>query len=92
MINAVLVFNNAGQPRLTKFYTQLVRFNPDLDLTLADNTKGNQRSAATDIGDLRSRSQPPCLSMQLPAVPNGTRILWHDRAKAQVRSLWHVRT
>lgn len=24
MINAVLVFNNAGQPRLTKFYTQLV--------------------------------------------------------------------
>jgi len=25
MINAVLVFNNTGQPRLTKFYTQLVR-------------------------------------------------------------------
>jgi AP-3 complex subunit sigma len=25
MINAVLVFNNNGQPRLTKFYTQLVR-------------------------------------------------------------------
>ena len=25
MINAVLVFNNSGQPRLTKFYTQLVR-------------------------------------------------------------------
>lgn len=24
MINAVLVFNNSGQPRLTKFYTQLV--------------------------------------------------------------------
>jgi len=24
MINAVLVFNNNGQPRLTKFYTQLV--------------------------------------------------------------------
>jgi AP-3 complex subunit sigma len=24
MINAVLVFNNTGQPRLTKFYTQLV--------------------------------------------------------------------
>lgn len=24
MLNAVLVFNNAGQPRLTKFYTQLV--------------------------------------------------------------------
>jgi hypothetical protein len=28
MINAVLVFNNAGQPRLTKFYTQLVRTTP----------------------------------------------------------------
>lgn len=26
MINAVLVFNNAGQPRLTKFYTQLVHY------------------------------------------------------------------
>jgi hypothetical protein len=25
MINAVLVFNNNGQPRLTKFYTQIVR-------------------------------------------------------------------
>jgi Clathrin adaptor complex small chain len=24
MINAVLVFNNSGQPRLTKFYTQIV--------------------------------------------------------------------
>lgn len=28
MINAVLVFNNSGQPRLTKFYTQLVRYSP----------------------------------------------------------------
>lgn len=28
MINAVLVFNNAGQPRLTKFYTQLVHVLP----------------------------------------------------------------
>jgi sensor domain CHASE-containing protein len=27
MINAVLVFNNNGQPRLTKFYTQLVSSN-----------------------------------------------------------------
>jgi hypothetical protein len=30
MINAVLVFNNAGQPRLTKFYTQLVLVLPCL--------------------------------------------------------------
>lgn len=28
MINAVLVFNNNGQPRLTKFYTQLVCTSP----------------------------------------------------------------
>jgi AP-3 complex subunit sigma len=26
MINAFLVFNGQGQPRLTKFYTQLVIF------------------------------------------------------------------
>jgi len=26
MINAFLVFNGQGQPRLTKFYTQLVSF------------------------------------------------------------------
>ncbi len=31
MINAVLVFNNSGQPRLTKFYTQLVRFPIDVN-------------------------------------------------------------
>lgn len=28
MINAFLVFNGQGQPRLTKFYTQLVRHLP----------------------------------------------------------------
>lgn len=28
MINAVLVFNNNGQPRLVKFYSQIV-FPPD---------------------------------------------------------------
>lgn len=28
MINAVLVFNNNGQPRLTKFYSQLVCVHP----------------------------------------------------------------
>jgi len=30
MINAVLVFNNNGQPRLTKFYTQLVQSEADM--------------------------------------------------------------
>jgi len=34
MINAVLVFNNNGQPRLTKFYTQLVNSPPKPRFTL----------------------------------------------------------
>jgi hypothetical protein len=35
MINAMLVFNNAGQPRLTKFYTQLV--SPFISLTFFEH-------------------------------------------------------
>lgn len=35
MINAFLVFNGQGQPRLTKFYTQLVRRGPDRMPSLA---------------------------------------------------------
>ncbi|KAI9777095.1 MAG: Sigma-adaptin 3A [Geoglossum umbratile] len=31
MINAILVFNNSGQPRLTKFYTQLSPTQPNND-------------------------------------------------------------
>ncbi|KAI4189567.1 MAG: hypothetical protein L6R41_001363 [Letrouitia leprolyta] len=33
MINAVLVFNNSGQPRLTKFYTQLLISSPNIQDT-----------------------------------------------------------
>jgi hypothetical protein len=36
MINAVLVFNNAGQPRLTKFYTQLVLRDMSSSIVLRD--------------------------------------------------------
>jgi hypothetical protein len=36
MINAVLVFNNAGQPRLTKFYTQLVLHDMSSSIVLRD--------------------------------------------------------
>jgi hypothetical protein len=36
MINAVLVFNNAGQPRLTKFYTQLVLCDMASSIVLRD--------------------------------------------------------
>jgi hypothetical protein len=35
MINAFLVFNGQGQPRLTKFYTQLVS-HPHLMLDVCD--------------------------------------------------------
>lgn len=65
MINAVLVFNNAGQPRLTKFYTQLVRHAPTLHLHLLQLTShiGNQRPAAPHLGDLHPCRQPPKLCM-----------------------------
>lgn len=38
MINAFLVFNGQGQPRLTKFYTQLVRNLTSLPLRSAPPT------------------------------------------------------
>jgi hypothetical protein len=40
MINAMLVFNNAGQPRLTKFYTQLVHSFP---FETRDNTNRSRK-------------------------------------------------
>jgi hypothetical protein len=57
MINAVLVFNNNGQPRLTKFYTQLVR-PPTTMVVYSPKAPGHQRPAATDIRDLHPRLQP----------------------------------
>ena len=41
MINAVLVFNGNGQPRLTKFYTQIVSF--DFLLSLSNPIQFNSR-------------------------------------------------
>lgn len=57
MINAVLVFNNTGQPRLTKFYSQLVR----LSYNLTSNSRtdyvhlGYCGAAEADLRDLRAR-------------------------------------
>lgn len=48
MINAVLVFNNNGQPRLTKFYTQLV-------------SHCNLLRGVTCSSIFLSASQTPCL-------------------------------
>jgi hypothetical protein len=63
MINAVLVFNNAGQPRLTKFYTQLVW--PPLLLPPRHDSRvlGNQRPAAPHLGDLHAGREPSQLGM-----------------------------
>lgn len=53
MINAFLVFNGQGQPRLTKFYTQLVRLIPDRVLSVASNSPifllGNEHPAASHL-------------------------------------------
>lgn len=72
MINAVLVFNNSGQPRLTKFYTQLV-YLPFLTLPfqgrviyIADyllQLVGHIRPTTPHFRDLHPRLQPPRLRL-----------------------------
>lgn len=77
MINAVLVFNNSGQPRLTKFYTQLVCFGlyylmkwryamPRISILMT--FLGHQRAAAPHLRNLYPRIPSPCFSLQLPPV------------------------
>ena len=77
MINAVLVFNNSGQPRLTKFYTQLVCF--ELYYAMATpkqcslimsltSFEGYQRATAPHLRDLHPCFPSPCVSLQLPTV------------------------
>ena len=57
MINAVLVFNNSGQPRLTKFYTQLVRARVCIRIPLETNIyTGYECPTTPDLRDLH-----PCL-------------------------------
>lgn len=64
MINAMLVFNNSGQPRLTKFYTQLVstlkEVAQDIVLTIG---AGHKRSATTDIRNIHTGRQQTELRM-----------------------------
>jgi hypothetical protein len=81
MINAVLVFNNAGQPRLTKFYTQLVHPHPRIDEGNA-NRAGNIRPAAPDIRNIHPRIPPPRWILQLPPSSTPPRqLLYLDSAK-----------
>lgn len=71
MINAVLVFNGQGQPRLTKFYTQLVSHSStkaawlgsDLILTSA----GNKHSTAPDLRNIYLGVESPKRRLQLLA-------------------------
>ena len=69
MINAVLVFNNSGQPRLTKFYTQLVWLCRRVAYRRSnDYITGDKRTATPNIRNLHPRIQPPQLILQLPPV------------------------
>ena len=72
MINAVLVFNNHGQPRLTKFYTQLVRLHPSRNLKqstkLPTQDTQIQQKLIAQIYQLVSQ-RPPSACNFLPLPP-----------------------
>ncbi|KAI9677846.1 MAG: Sigma-adaptin 3A [Trizodia sp. TS-e1964] len=55
MINAVLVFNNSGQPRLTKFYTQL-------------DTSVQQRLISEIFALVSQRDKSACYFLPLPPL------------------------
>lgn len=64
MINAVLVFNNTGQARLTKFYTQLVGQRPALGysfpLTPRQDTSVQQRLISEIFALVAHRPNTAC--------------------------------
>lgn len=72
MINAVLVFNNAGQPRLTKFYTQLVRSSSLLTLNTSSNslqeTSVQQRLISEIFTLVANRAPGSCNFLPLPPL------------------------
>jgi AP-3 complex subunit sigma len=76
MINAVLVFNNAGQPRLTKFYTQLVRCSlpfstarESFTLTVRSQETSVQQRLISEIFTLVSHRAPgSCNFLPLPPL------------------------
>lgn len=77
MINAVLVFNNNGQPRLTKFYTQLVCLEIHAHLILLTLTQdtNTQQSLLSQIFNLVStRPASACNFLPLPPLlaPSGS--------------------
>lgn len=75
MINAVLVFNNHGQPRLTKFYTQLVLphldklMHPEPTLTCyAQDTAVQQRLILEIFTLVSTRPNSACNFLPLPPL------------------------
>lgn len=74
MINAVLMFNNTGQPRLTKFYTQIVsphtsNMTSQRQLThLFNQDTQTKQSLIAQIYDLVSQ-RPPTACNFLPLPP-----------------------
>lgn len=73
MINAVLVFNNAGQPRLTKFYTQLVRTSPlPLETCLTPTRKRPSNNASFPKSSNLSHTDRPA-----PATSCLCHLCWH---------------
>lgn len=72
MINAVLVFNNAGQPRLTKFYTQLVRPLPPPSNNHLTGP-GNICPTTSHLRNLPTSIPPPDWLLQLPPPPTSPR-------------------
>lgn len=73
MINAVLVFNNAGQPRLTKFYTQLVclLLAPApliIPLTVTQETSVQQRLISEIFTLVSNRASGSCNFLPLPPL------------------------
>jgi AP-3 complex subunit sigma len=79
MINAVLVFNNAGQPRLTKFYTQLVGLTPPKPattwysssiniLTTSQETSVQQRLISEIFTLVSNRPTGSCNFLPLPPL------------------------
>ncbi|KAH0533666.1 hypothetical protein FGG08_007603, partial [Glutinoglossum americanum] len=75
MINAILVFNNSGQPRLTKFYTQLTTATATLKPSLSPFSRSRrnqdtsvQQKLISEIFALVSH-RPPSACNFLPLPP-----------------------
>lgn len=69
MINAVLVFNNNGQARLTKFYTQIVSSvhqRNENHRSSEPNQPGYPNKAIPNRSNLRPRLATPSNCLQLP--------------------------